>query len=186
MGRRRLCLLAVLASAFALATPMCVRAEPGGGNWSGYQRKGINAGYGNGPWLNDWKRRPQPQYSSQVNAGSFQRPYPYHLDYYRMKYGGSYAPYFGNLYGPPNYYYYSQPYYGDYSPYYGYNGYGNGNGYPPGGYGGVYMGGSMGGYGGPMGAGPAGFSGAPGEGGYGMPMAPPVANDAAAEAAVAE
>jgi len=31
----------------------------------------------------------------------FQRPYPYHLDYYRLRYQGSYAPYFGNLYGPP-------------------------------------------------------------------------------------
>ncbi|MCA9241586.1 MAG: hypothetical protein KDA37_15355 [Planctomycetales bacterium] len=36
-----------------------------------------------------------------VAAGTFQRPYPYHLDYYRQRYGGSYAPYFGNLYGPP-------------------------------------------------------------------------------------
>jgi len=34
----------------------------------------------------------------------FQRPYPYHLDYYRWKWGGSYAPYFGNLYGPPQVY----------------------------------------------------------------------------------
>jgi hypothetical protein len=33
--------------------------------------------------------------------GWFQRPYPYHLDYYRMRYGGSYAPYFGNISGPP-------------------------------------------------------------------------------------
>jgi hypothetical protein len=31
----------------------------------------------------------------------FQRPYPFHFDYYRMRYGGSYEPYFGNLYGPP-------------------------------------------------------------------------------------
>lgn len=36
-----------------------------------------------------------------VNSAWFQRPYPYHLDYYKMRYGGSYAPYFGNLYGPP-------------------------------------------------------------------------------------
>ena len=42
-----------------------------------------------------------PRYESSW----FQRPYPYHLDYYRMRYGGSYAPYFGNLYGPPAYYY---------------------------------------------------------------------------------
>ena len=37
-----------------------------------------------------------------VSAGTFQRPYPYHLDYYKKQYGGSYEPYFGNLYGPPN------------------------------------------------------------------------------------
>lgn len=36
-----------------------------------------------------------------VVANHFQRPYPYHLDYYRMRYGGSYAPYFGNMYGVP-------------------------------------------------------------------------------------
>jgi hypothetical protein len=58
----------------------------------------------------------------QVNAGWFQRPYPYHLDYYRMRYGGSYAPYFGNLYGPPQVVT-APPYYG---PYYG------GFGYPAG------------------------------------------------------
>ena len=39
--------------------------------------------------------------SPQVSAAWFQRPYPYHLDYYKMRYGGSYAPYFGNLYGTP-------------------------------------------------------------------------------------
>ena len=41
-----------------------------------------------------------------------QRPYPYHLDYYKMRYGGSYAPYFGNLYGPPTYI--APGYYGGY------------------------------------------------------------------------
>jgi len=56
-------------------------------------------------------QRVQPQ----VNAGWFQRPYPYHLDYYKMRYGGSYAPYFGNLYGPPQVVT-APPYYG---PYYG-------------------------------------------------------------------
>jgi len=179
LGRRRICLLAVLAAAFAVAVPTFVHAQPdGGGNWSGYQRKGMYAGHGNGPWRSDWRRRPEKQYSSQVTAGTFQRPYPYHLDYYRMRYGGSYAPYFGNLYGPPNYYYYGQPYYGDYSPYYGY-GYG-GYAYPPGGNVGGF------GYGGPMGAGPAGYPVAPGAGGYEMPAPPPVANDAAAEAAAAE
>jgi hypothetical protein len=64
----------------------------------------------------------RPADVAQVNAGWFQRPYPYHLDYYRMRYGGSYAPYFGNLYGPPQVVT-APPYYG---PYYG----GYGNGYP--------------------------------------------------------
>ncbi|MEM6798313.1 MAG: hypothetical protein AAF589_02260 [Planctomycetota bacterium] len=40
--------------------------------------------------------------SPQIASGSFQRPYPYHLDYYKQRYGGGYDPYFGNLYGPPN------------------------------------------------------------------------------------
>ncbi|QDU90536.1 hypothetical protein Pla175_39420 [Pirellulimonas nuda] len=37
-----------------------------------------------------------------IASGTFQRPYPFHLDYYKQKFGGSYDPYFGNLYGPPN------------------------------------------------------------------------------------
>ena len=64
-----------------------------------------------------------------VSAGWFQRPYPYHLDYYRMRYGGSYAPYFGNLYGPPQVVT-APPYYG---PYYG--GYGAEAAAPNGGWG---------------------------------------------------
>ncbi len=48
-----------------------------------------------------------PHHRGQVQApsiasGTFQRPYPFHLDYYKQKFGGSYDPYFGNLYGPPN------------------------------------------------------------------------------------
>ncbi len=45
-------------------------------------------------------------------GGWFQRPYPYHLDYYKMRYGGSYEPYFGNLYGPPINVFPSSGYYG--------------------------------------------------------------------------
>jgi hypothetical protein len=78
----------------------------------------------------DWRSA-----SPQISAGTFQRPYPYHLDYYKMRYGGSYAPYFGNLYGTPfgtpqviNF----PPYYGPYYTGYG-GGYGNGNGQPGGG-----------------------------------------------------
>jgi hypothetical protein len=79
----------------------------------------------------DWKqkridrRRHSRPFTPPVSADWFQRPYPYHHDYYKMRYGGSYAPYFGNLYGPPQVVtappYYG-PYYGDYvSP--------NGSGY---------------------------------------------------------
>ncbi len=62
-----------------------------------------------------WRGRQFTQSFPPVSAGSFTRPYPYHLDFYRMKYGGSYAPYFGNLYGPPQVVT-APPYYG---PYYG-------------------------------------------------------------------
>lgn len=68
-----------------------------------------------------------PPQAPRVESGTFQRPYPYHLDYYKQKFGGSYDPYFGNLYGP-------QPVI--VTPPYGgavYGGYGAG--YGPGGYG---------------------------------------------------
>jgi hypothetical protein len=73
-----------------------------------------------------------PVYSPQpvappVSSGWFQRPYPYHLDYYKMRYGGSYAPYFGNLYGPPQVVT-APPYYG---PYYGGYEYGYTSDTPP-------------------------------------------------------
>jgi hypothetical protein len=82
----------------------------------------------------DYRRDPRFA-SPQVSAGSFQRPYPYHLDYYKMRYGGSYAPYFGNLYGTPQVVNYP-PYYG---PYYGGYGGGYANGYGQPAYGGVPM-----------------------------------------------
>ena len=66
-------------------------------------------------------------FAPPVSSGWFQRPYPYHLDYYKMRYGGSYAPYFGNLYGPPQVVT-APPYYG---PYYGGYGYGDPNAYGP-------------------------------------------------------
>ena len=47
-----------------------------------------------------FRRRPAERI--EANSGYFRRPYPYHLDYYRMRYGGSYEPYAGNIYGPPN------------------------------------------------------------------------------------
>jgi hypothetical protein len=80
---------------------------------------------------NDRKFRHQQFVPPQVNAAWFQRPYPYHLDYYKMRYGGSYAPYFGNIYGPPQVVT-APPYYGPFSGDFGYGGgYGLGNGpYP--------------------------------------------------------
>lgn len=63
-----------------------------------------------------------PSYSSQTSFGSFQRPYPYHLDYYRARWGGSYAPYFGNLYGPPNFFF-GSPFSGGFNPFWGFGAY---------------------------------------------------------------
>lgn len=94
---------------------------PGGGpgNGGGW---GNQSGNGNNGWNNrngrDRRGRrngffPQQQFS----ANYFTRPYPYHLDYYRMRWGGSYAPYYGNLYGPSNSFYPSQ-YNGDFGPNY--------------------------------------------------------------------
>jgi hypothetical protein len=70
--------------------------------------------------------------SPQISSAWFQRPYPYHLDYYKMRYGGSYAPYFGNLYGPSGFPAYYGPYYGGY-------GAGYANGYPQPEYNGALM-----------------------------------------------
>jgi hypothetical protein len=101
-----------------------------GGRPAVYQRRAFDWMHGHGSHHGGRHRRDHdhaPRWvSPQVTAGWFQRPYPYHLDYYRMRYGGSYAPYFGNLYGPPQVVT-APPYYG---PYYG--GYDAPNGfYPP-------------------------------------------------------
>jgi hypothetical protein len=79
-----------------------------------YQRRAFEWSRNHGKRRDD-KFGHQVWRSPPVNAGWFQRPYPYHLDYYKMRYGGSYAPYFGNLYGPPQVVT-APPYYG---PYYG-------------------------------------------------------------------
>ena len=89
-----------------------------------YQRHAFEGRHG-GKFRGHDNRRSHWQ-QPQVNAGWFQRPYPYHLDYYKMRYGGSYAPYFGNLYGTPEVVT-APPYYG---PYYG--GYGGYEGGQPG------------------------------------------------------
>jgi hypothetical protein len=98
----------------------------GRGNWSGYQRNAFDSRFKHHDKRrrNDFKGWTSPQ----INSGWFQRPYPYHLDYYRMKYHGSYEPYFGNLYGPPQVVT-APPYYG---PYYGNWGQGTWGGAPGG------------------------------------------------------
>jgi hypothetical protein len=90
-----------------------------------YQRHAYGGPSPHENWRGGWGNSPHPnvtqQNQLQINAGSFQRPYPYHLDYYRMRYGGSYAPYFGNLYGPPQVVT-APPYYGPYYGGYGFQG----------------------------------------------------------------
>ncbi len=106
----------------------------GGGSSPVYQRKSHAASPWGGRGYGGSFRRGGPP----VASGWFQRPYPYHLDYYRMRYGGSYAPYFGNLYGTPNVV--ITPYYGGYGSYY------SGYGAPPPGYSGGMVGGPPAGY----------------------------------------
>jgi hypothetical protein len=121
--------VAILAPNFAAAQWSGNHAD-GGGHSPVYQRRafewnhGGSARHGRGHG-GRWSSPP-------VSAGWFQRPYPYHLDYYRMRYGGSYAPYFGNLYGPPQVVT-APPYYG---PYYGGDGGLGAGGYGANGYGG--------------------------------------------------
>lgn len=82
-----------------------------------YREEMARGAFNNGPQPYQYHQQPaQPQryyprggQQQPVSGFQFQRPYPYHLDYYRMRYGGSYEPYFGNLYGPPQFY---APYYG--------------------------------------------------------------------------
>ena len=100
-------LVGACAACVVLGAAMISQAEPpqngNGGpqnNQPVYQRHGSGRG-GNGS--NRWRgNKWQSQWNTpQVSGSWFQRPYPYHLDYYKMRYGGSYAPYFGNLYGTP-------------------------------------------------------------------------------------
>jgi hypothetical protein len=147
----------VAALVFFVFTPAIVVAQDGrgpshdGGSWNGYERKGHFAKPSDDRWdhgkgKQDWKHDRYRPIGPDISSGSRQRPYPYHLDYYKMKYGGSYAPYFGNLYGPPTFV--GFPFFGGvgtFNPWIGYEG--GFNGYPPGGVG----------Y--PMGWGPEGYVG---------------------------
>jgi len=104
----------------ALAAALSAHAQPGGPT---YQRRGSGwGGHHDKGHHNRGHHRPMPSYSSQTSFGSFQRPYPYHLDYYRARWGGSYAPYFGNLYGPPNFFF-GSPFFGGFNPFWGFGAY---------------------------------------------------------------
>ena len=103
-------------------------AHPGNrGHRPVYQRRGFERHHPYGNWHGRGHGGRHSWSPPRVNESWFQRPYPYHLDYYRMRYGGSYAPYFGNLYGPPQVVT-APPYYG---PYYGDYGFQNGPVYEP-------------------------------------------------------
>jgi hypothetical protein len=123
----------VLFAATASAQPMQggqMQGGPGGGpNNGGPGRPGNGGGWGNqsgnrnNGW-NNWNGRGRRGrgfnngfFPQQFSGSFFTRPYPYHLDYYRMRWGGSYAPYYGNLYGQSNSFYPSQ-YNGDFGPNY--------------------------------------------------------------------
>jgi hypothetical protein len=127
-----------------------------------YQRKGTFAEQGHDKHR-DFRHQRMPQFSSQTSAGSFQRPYPYHLDYYRAKWGGSYAPYFGNLYGPPNYFINGVPFVNGFGPFNGFNNVGGFNSF---GFPGIGFQNQFGDFGGPGFGGP-GFNGGWGGAPYG-------------------
>jgi hypothetical protein len=135
-----LCCVIALGSAVASAQSTGSPADSGSGGGSPMQSGAGNApmngspsgGSGNGSdWRNQhgnfnnnwkgggWRGRGfgKGYFPQQVSGSFFTRPYPYHLDYYRMRWGGSYAPYYGNLYGPSNSFYPSQ-YNGDFGPNY--------------------------------------------------------------------
>jgi hypothetical protein len=88
-----------------------VPGRPGDPGWGARPSHPVDPGNSDGPRPGgpvrpDWRQWRHPldgrdQRGPAYESGWFQRPYPYHLDYYRMRYGGSYAPYFGNISGPP-------------------------------------------------------------------------------------
>ena len=137
MGRSSIVVrLGTAVLALAAAWPAASFANEGGESDPGYEnpvykRKAWE--WPHGGWNDSWHGGGHQHMEQPVSGGWFQRPYPYHLDYYRMKYSGSYAPYFGNLYGPPAVSI-TPPYYGDHGPYDGSYGYPGGNGYPGNGY----------------------------------------------------
>ena len=80
---------AAIATAVADAQGPPNGGQPQGGWGPVYQRRGFDRRSKDFDRRFDrFDRRQMPQ----VSSAWFQRPYPYHLDYYKMRYGGSYAP----------------------------------------------------------------------------------------------
>jgi hypothetical protein len=120
--------VAMLGQGFVCAQQFGAQHD-GDQRWPVYQRRAFDWTDKRGHGEKFGRRHFPHSFAPQVSSGWFQRPYPYHLDYYKMRYGGSYAPYFGNLYGPPQVVT-APPYYG---PYYGNYVSGDPNAYAPGG-----------------------------------------------------
>jgi hypothetical protein len=130
VGRSSLNAAFRIAAVVLASAGISLAAQPNDGNWHGtsgpvYQRRAFESKLG----FNDFRHKDRRFFHQpvvpNVQSNWFTRPYPYHLDYYKMRYGGSYAPYFGNLYGPPQVVT-APPYFG---PYYGDFGYGAPNGF---------------------------------------------------------
>ncbi len=75
----------------------------GGYGYGGYGHRGY--GYRGAPPRVNQPDPGQPTHPNEPTGsyygGEYQRSYPYHLDYYKMRYGGSYKPYNSNLYVRP-------------------------------------------------------------------------------------
>jgi hypothetical protein len=87
--------------------PLTYAQPPQGGNGGSpngppvYQRQGFDGSHRDrdrGRRRDDF-RQSRPFEMPQVNSGWFQRPYPDHLDYFRLRSGPGNATYYGNGYG---------------------------------------------------------------------------------------
>jgi hypothetical protein len=111
----RLFVVACAASVAGWASFESAHAQPPQGN-SGGQQMGPQGGPQNGPPQtyqrqgSDWSRRGRdrrrdnfgqsfPFTTPQVNSGWYQRPYPTHLDYFRLRSNEAPPPYYGNWNG---------------------------------------------------------------------------------------
>ena len=77
------------------AGPQMGPPQGGGNNWATYQRKGFNGGPnfgGPGPgYCNGWGGG-YGCFPQQISGNYFERSYPYHLDYFRLRSGAQNSP----------------------------------------------------------------------------------------------